>query len=84
MGSKNGGRKHNNVTAISVTITSPPSATRPKRETINITKSEIDILVFLCSKEEILFKNKHADYHKKDARNRSKISKLHAIFASCR
>ena len=56
------------TTAISATITSPPSATKPRKEKINFSENEIDVLVS-WSKEEVLFKCKHADYNKKDASN---------------
>ena len=46
-----------------------PSATRLKKEKVNFTEDEIDVLVSLWSKEEVLFNCKHADYHKKDERN---------------
>ena len=34
------------TTVISATLTSPPNETKPKKEKINLTEDEIDVLVF--------------------------------------
>ena len=57
------------ATAISATITSPPSATMPKKVKMYLIEDEIYVLVSLWRKEEMLFNCKHADYHKMVARN---------------
>ena len=42
---------------------------KAKKEKINLTEDEIDVLVSLWSKKEVLFHFKHADYRKMDAMN---------------
>ena len=82
-GRKNNGRKHNNDSDI-INNNKPIKCNEAKTEKIDLPEDEKDVLVSLRSKEEVLFNCKHADYHKKDARNRAKISESRAIFVSCR
>lgn len=62
------------TSTISATKISP--ATKPKKEKISFTDDEVDVLIGLWSKEEVLFNCKHPDYHKKDARNAATVQIL--------